>query len=121
MPKKKKVLIVEDEQSLNLAYRTVLGTAGYNVKAAFDGREALDIVKDYQPSLIILDLHMPGMSGIEFLKKYQPKDGERAKVVVFSNYDMQDEIEEAYSLGADRYILKALASPKELLKIVAEP
>jgi DNA-binding NarL/FixJ family response regulator len=61
------------------------------------------------------------MDGIHFLrhaslKKYHPN----TKVIVFSNYDMQKEIDEAYRLGAERYILKAWASPKELLQIVEE-
>jgi len=42
------------------------------------------------------------------------------RVIVFSNYDMQNEIDEAYGLGADRYILKAWASPKELLRVVKD-
>ena len=119
MKKKATVLIVEDEGTLNEAYQMVLSKAGYDVKAAFNGKEALELTKDMEPDLILLDLRMPFMDGIEFLKSYDLKQHHpKVKVIVFSNYDMQKEIDEAYKLGADRYILKAWASPKELLQLV---
>lgn len=115
------VLIVEDEQALNNAYQIILRTAGYNVRVAYNGQEALDSAAEVEPTLILLDLRMPLMDGIEFLRQYKLLEQHPdVRVVVFSNYDMQKEIDDAYKLGADRYILKALASPKELLKIVGD-
>jgi len=117
--KKATILIVEDERSLNEAYQLILRKAGYAVQVAFDGREALDLTAQEDPTLILLDLRMPRMDGIEFLRHYNLKEKHPdVKVIVFSNYDMQKEIDEAYSLGADRYFMKALASPKELLQVV---
>lgn len=113
------ILIVEDESSLNEAYQMILQQAGYDILSAFDGKEALDITSQVDPDLILLDLRMPVMDGLEFLQQYKPKDN-RAKIVVFSNYDMQKEIEQAYELGADKYVLKALSSPNELLKMVKD-
>lgn len=113
------ILIVEDEQSLNEAYQMILRKAGYTVQVAFDGQEALEVSAMEEPALILLDLRMPRMDGIEFLRNYNLKqDHPGVKVIVFSNYDMQKEIDEAYSLGADRYFMKALASPQELLQVV---
>lgn len=118
-PHQATILIVEDEQSLNEAYQMILRKAGHQVQAAFDGKEALELAADNEPTLILLDLRMPRMDGIEFLRHYNPKKQHpHVKVIVFSNYDMQKEIDEAYSLGADRYFMKALASPKELLQVV---
>lgn len=115
------VLIVEDEQALNNAYQIILRTAGYNVRVAYNGQEALDSASETEPALILLDLRMPRMDGIEFLREYKLLERHpNVRVVVFSNYDMQKEIDDAYKLGADRYILKALASPKELIKIVSD-
>lgn len=117
--KKPTILIVEDEQSLNEAYQLILRKAGYTVQVAFDGQEALEITAMEDPSLILLDLRMPRMDGIEFLRHYNLRQNHpNVKVIVFSNYDMQKEIDEAYSLGADRYFMKALASPQELLQVV---
>ena len=117
--KKRRILIVEDEVTLNEAYQLILEQQGYDVTVAFNGQDALEATKKVDPDLILLDLRMPVMDGVEFLRAYNaPKDHPKVKVVVFSNYDMQKEIDEAYQLGAVRYILKAWASPKELLQVV---
>ena len=117
--KKRRILIVEDEVTLNEAYQLILEQQGYDVTVAFNGQEALEAAKKADPDLILLDLRMPVMDGVEFLRAYNaPKEHPKVKVVVFSNYDMQKEIDEAYQLGAVRYILKAWASPKELLQVV---
>lgn len=116
-----KILIIEDDVALNDAYKTILTTAGYAVSTAFNGEEALEVAMQHHPDIIFLDLRMPVMDGIDFLKQYQPKQQHPdVHIVVFSNYDMQAEVDEAYSLGAERYVLKAWASPKELLKIVKD-
>lgn len=116
---KKSILIVEDEPELADAYFSLLSQVGYNVAVAHNGKEALEKAETHQPELILLDLRMPVMDGVEFLEKYDLKNEHpKVKVIVFSNYDMQDEIDDAYRLGADRYVLKAWASPKELLQIV---
>ena len=113
------ILVVEDEQSLNEAYQLILKKRGYHVVGAFDGEEALEMVDKVEPTLILLDLRMPRMDGIAFLQHYNLiEEHPDVKVIVFSNYDMQKEIDEAYRLGAERYILKAWASPKELLQVV---
>ena len=116
--KESTILVVEDESNLNEAYQVILANSGFDILTSFDGQEALDILADNPVDLILLDLRMPVMDGIEFLKEYNPDSEDRAKIIVFSNYDMQKEIEEAYSLGADKYILKSWASPKELIKVV---
>lgn len=114
-----KILIVEDEQNLNEAYQMILGNQGHEVFAAFDGKEALKLTEDLEPDLILLDLRMPHMGGVEFLKEYKLKEKHpKVKVVIFSNLDTQHEIDEAYSLGAEKYMLKAWASPKELIQLV---
>lgn len=115
------ILVVEDDTSLNDAYKTILSAAGYTTKTAFNGEEALALTKEFEPDIIFLDLRMPVLDGIGFLREYQPKvHHPDVKIIVFSNYDMQQEVDEAYELGAERYVLKAWASPKELIKIVKD-
>lgn len=118
---KEKILIVEDEQALREAYTLILGGAGYNVDVASDGGEALDKTKTFKPDLILLDLRMPRVGGLEFLRRYDlVKEHPDVKVVVFSNLDTQQDIDEAYQLGARKYMLKAWASPRELIKLVED-
>lgn len=115
------VLIVEDEQLLNEAYARVLSAANISLLRAYNGKEALDVLKSEKPDIILLDLRMPVMDGIEFLKQLQPKENlPDAKIIVFSNYDDQHEIDEAFSLGAMHYMLKAWATPDELVKLIRE-
>lgn len=116
-----KILIVEDEVTLSEAYHTLLKQAKYDVTVAHDGKDALKKVEQGDPDLILLDLRMPILDGVGFLKEYDlKKKHPNVKVIVFSNYDMQEEIDEAYRLGADRYILKAWASPREILNLVKD-
>ena len=115
------ILIVEDDVALNEAYKTILEIANYEVYTAFNGEEALVVAEQHVPDIIFLDLRMPVMDGVGFLKAYEPKTKHPdVQIVVFSNYDMQSEVDEAHELGAQRYVLKAWASPKELLKIVKD-
>ncbi|HVX58745.1 MAG TPA: response regulator [Candidatus Saccharimonadales bacterium] len=116
-----KILIVEDEKALNEAYELILKKEGHQVETSFNGQEALDKCKKLQPDLILLDLRMPKMDGVEFLKELQPaKRLPDVKIIVFSNYDSHEEIDSAFELGATRYILKAWSSPAELVKVVNE-
>jgi CheY-like chemotaxis protein len=116
-----KILIVEDEKLLNEAYELVLKKEGHDVKTAFNGEEALEYFGEFGPELILLDLRMPKMDGVEFLKNLEKKGKHPGvHIIVFSNYDEQKEIDEAFAHGATRYILKAWSSPKELVKVVHE-
>ncbi|HET8690108.1 MAG TPA: response regulator [Candidatus Saccharimonadales bacterium] len=115
------ILIVEDDRDLNEAYQIILKKDGHRVEAAYDGQQALEMLKKMpEPDVILLDLRMPVMDGIDFLKDFKPEEHDKTTVVVFSNYDAQEEVDEAYELGAHRYVLKARAAPKELQRIVAD-
>lgn len=115
------VLIVEDEAILNKAYQKILSKEGYRVSSATDGMEALKVVAATLPNIILLDLRMAKLDGIGFLKKFSKnKDADKVKIVVFSNYDSEQEIDEAFKYGAAKYVLKAWASPKELVELVRD-
>jgi len=113
-----KIAVVEDEMSLALAYRTILEKHGYEVVLAHDGKQALEMVAKDKPDLILLDMKMPHMGGLDFLRQL---DAETAgKVIVFSNQDTQDDIDEAFRLGAQHYLLKSWAAPHDLIRVVKE-
>lgn len=114
-----KILIAEDEKALNEAYVLVLKKQGHEVHSVYNGQDGLEVFKKVKPEVVLLDLRMPKLDGLGFLKKLQPKKNyPETKIIIFSNYDEQTEVDEAMKLGASRYILKAWSSPSELVKIV---
>ncbi len=115
------ILVVEDETYLNEAYETILAHDGYSVSTAFDGEEALEQIKRKLPEVILLDLRMPKLDGIGFLKAAKPAENLKdTYIIVFTNFDEQKDIDEAFSLGAHKYMLKAWATPKELSRVIAD-
>lgn len=117
-PPKATILVAEDDQPLNDAYKIILEQAGYEVFTALNGKEALRALETTEPDIILLDLRMPVLDGIGFLTEYEPGKHPATAIVVFSNYDSHADIDKAYELGIDRYVLKARAAPKDLLALV---
>ncbi len=116
--KKSKILIIEDDTSINEAYNMILTKSGYEVQSAYDGNEGLEKIASFEPKVVLLDLRMPHLDGVGVLSKLTEKQKKAMHIVVLSNYDMQKEIDQAYKLGAERYILKAWASPLDLVQLV---
>lgn len=112
------VLVVEDDEALSDAYEMILARAGHDVTRAFNGKEALEQTEQQDFDIILLDLRMPVLDGIGFLREFKPTEHPDTSVVVFSNYDTHKDIDEAYELGVERYVLKARAAPKDLLNLV---
>lgn len=113
------ILVVEDDKDLNNAYKLILERAGHTVKTAFDGGDALKKLKNFEPMLILLDLLMPVKSGIDFLHEYDVVNKHpNVKIVVFTNLENSPEIEEAFNLGAHKYVIKSWTAPQGLLKVV---
>ncbi len=115
---KARVLIIEDDISINEAYAMILAKSGYSVQSAYDGNEGLEKVASFKPEVVLLDLRMPHLDGVGVLTELTAKQKKDMHIIVLSNYDMQKEIDEAYKLGAERYILKAWASPLDLVQLV---
>ncbi|HVX48338.1 MAG TPA: response regulator [Candidatus Saccharimonadales bacterium] len=116
-----KILVVEDDRDLNNAYCVILRNEGHEIVSALDGKQALEKVKDFSPDLILLDLLMPVMGGLEFLQHYDLlHDHNRVKVLIFTNMENSPEVEEAYKLGAHRCIIKSWTAPHNLAKVVSD-
>ena len=116
--KKKRILLVEDDSALNDAFSILLNKEKYMVDSAYNGLEALIKIQKHKPDLILLDLLMPVMDGKEFLKTFE--NIEKIPIIIFSNLDSKSEVKEALDLGATRYMLKAWASPKKLVRLVSD-
>jgi DNA-binding response OmpR family regulator len=96
----------------------ILSKDKYEVKSAHNGDEALKILEEFDPDLILLDLVMPVMSGIDFLKEYSKHDVIKPKVLIITNLDSGNAITEAISLGGYKCIVKSHTTPQGLKKIV---
>lgn len=114
------ILIVEDDKDLNNAYKIILEKEGHTVESSFNGEEALGKLKDFDPQLILLDLLMPVMGGLEFLKHYDLHSRPNVKVLIFTNMENSPEVREAYGLGAHRCIIKSWTAPQNLSRVVNE-
>jgi two-component system response regulator (stage 0 sporulation protein F) len=102
---KKKILVVEDEESLRLLYEEELKSEGYEVLTAGNGREAIEQLEKGKPDLIILDIVMPVMDGMEALGRIVGKD-RKIPIILNSSYPgYQDDF---MSWAADAYITKSI-------------
>lgn len=115
-----KILVVEDDKSLSESYALLLQKEGYEIDSAASGDEALEKAESFQPNLILLDVLMPGSTGLDFLQKYHADQHPEVKIIVFSNMDDVRMKGEAMRLGAAEYIKKALLSPAELADFIKQ-
>jgi DNA-binding NtrC family response regulator len=116
-----RILIVEDDRDLNNAYSIILKNEGHEVVNAFDGKEALENIKSFEPDLILLDLLMPIMGGLEFLQHFDlVSKHPNTKVLIFTNMENSPEVNEAYKLGAHRCIIKSWTAPHNLSRVVKD-
>ncbi len=113
--RKPRVLIVDDEESIHLLYREELEEEGYEVYSAMNGPEALEQVEKVQPDLVVLDINMPGMDGIEVLRKIKEKHPQ-LPVILCSAYPEYKQ--DLASWASDDYIVKSfdLTELKESIK-----
>lgn len=113
------ILIVEDNDMLNRAYRTILEKNGHKVESSTNGQEALDALAKFEPKVILLDLLMPNMGGIEFLRQYDAKSAHKdVKIVILTNLGKEEDVQKAMDLGAYKYVIKAHSSPADLAALV---
>ncbi len=115
-----RILIVEDDKDLNNAYKIILENESYEVVSVFNGQEALKALESFEPDLILLDLLMPVMGGLQFLQEYDLDKHKGVKVLIFTNMENSPEVNEAYNLGAHRCIIKSWTAPQNLTHVVRD-
>jgi CheY-like chemotaxis protein len=115
----KKILIVEDDAIVRQVYQTKFKLEGFEVKTAADGKAAVEVLRDFLPAVVLLDLMMPGISGIEVLKFIRSQPELRSTpVVVFTNSYLGDMVQEAWKVGANKCLLKADCTPQVVAEVV---
>jgi CheY-like chemotaxis protein len=111
----RRVLLVEDDRFLRRACEKSLRQQGYTVLTAADGEEALRAIQAGQPDLILLDILMPKVTGIEVLRALKSDEKTRAiPVVILTNSSKETDVREIETLGAAGYLVKANLSLEEL-------
>ncbi|MFH0775881.1 MAG: response regulator [bacterium] len=116
----KKILVVDDEFHIRKIIETKLKGAGHDVATAGDGEEGLRLSKELLPDLVILDLLMPKMNGLELCKALKEADQTRnIPIIALTALAQKSEIEKAKQAGADKVLTKPF-SPRELLSEVEE-
>jgi two-component system response regulator AdeR len=109
-----RVLVVEDNDLLGISYEMVLRHHGQDVVMATNGQAGLNELERFQPDVILLDYLMPIMDGKHFLLAFRPAEHPETKVVLLSNLDDRDRLDEAFALGIHSHLLKASLTPSAL-------
>ncbi|MBU0546832.1 response regulator [Patescibacteria group bacterium] len=119
--KQKNILLVEDDPFIIDIYSTKLKEAGFDVQSSTDGEDALKKIKDGNPDLILLDIVLPKLTGLECLKQIksfpQFKD---IPIIILSNLGQKYEVEKGLQMGANKYLIKAHYTPSEIIKEIKQ-
>jgi len=109
----RRILVVEDEESLAIGVRDALEHAGFSVDVVHDGVGALERIRENKPDLIVLDLMLPGMSGLEILGALR-QERLAVRVLILTALADEDDLLKGFEMGADDYMKKPF-SPRELV------
>ena len=117
------ILVVDDNpQNLKLA-RVLLSLEGYEVRAAADAEEALRVLESFAPRLILMDLQLPGMDGLELTRRLKADPARRGIIVIaLTAYAMKGDREKALAAGCDGYVSKPMdivALPRLIAELLA--
>ncbi len=114
-----KIAIIEDDQVINQMYRMKFEAAGFDVATASDGEAGVAIVKKFHPDLILLDLQMPNMNGVEALSLIRTLPSHKqTPVIVLTNLGEEEAPDELRKLGVHSYIVKADFTPRQVVERV---
>ena len=117
----KKILVVEDEHFIGELYNRALSRAGYNVTVIVDGLQGLQEAQTDKYDIILLDLMVPNLTGIEILRRLRdPAQTPQlhSKVIITTNLEQREEIRSDIESHADGYLVKAEVTPRELVEFL---
>jgi CheY-like chemotaxis protein len=114
------VLIADDEPSLRLLVSATIASDEYEVVEAVDGDEAWSLIRQHRPSVVLLDVQMPGMTGLDVTRAIRNEaDLAKTQVILLTSKAQQADVQAGLAAGADRYLTKPF-SPLELLRVVEQ-
>lgn len=111
------ILVAEDDTVLREIYHKKFTLAGYEVTAAANGQEALELMKTAQPDLAILDIHMPKLDGFDLLEQL-PAESRRYPVIMLTNFGDSQSQKRGHELGVTEFLIKSEMTMKTLLATV---
>ncbi len=115
----KKILLVEDETFIADLYKHELEKSGFLVTVANDGLQGLQILQTQPFDLLLLDIMLPGMNGLELLRDWHTKNPQSNMIVLLlTNLGQDAIIKEGFSLGAQGYLIKASYTPEQVVQEV---
>lgn len=118
---KQKVLVVDDDENLRLALTDKLAIEGFEALEAKDGKEGLDKALEIHPDLILLDVMMPVMNGLDMLKALRGDEwGKKVKVIMLTVLENAESVAEAMSGGSFTYLIKTNLNAEEIVNKVKE-
>src|SRR5271165_6959027 len=117
MSEHKRILLVDDEPQITRALRTSLSSPGYDIRVANDGETALEIMKDWIPDLVITDLAMPNMDGLELCRRLRAKS--QVPIIVLSVRGEEKTKVKALDAGADDYVTKPFGMDELIARVRA--
>jgi two-component system response regulator AdeR len=116
-----KIAIIEDDPVISQMYRFKFEASEFEVQLANNGKRGVDMVKTFQPDLILLDLQMPEMGGAEALEIIRKNEwGKNIPVIILTNMGEEESPKKLRELGIHSYIVKANLTPNQVLKRVQE-
>ena len=116
-----KILITEDDPLMSRMYQKIFTFEGYEVIMAADGQDGLDKIRAEMPTLVLLDVMMPKLNGLEVLEKLKADPATKAiPVIMLTNLSSQQDADNAMLKGAVKYIVKSEHDPKEVADMVKE-
>lgn len=119
--KEKKILVIEDDRFISEVYLAKLSQEGFKTILVNNGEEAVAKAREEEPDLILLDIFMPKMSGMDVLRMLKEKDDTRnVPVVMLTNATEEEYIDTAMGMGASDYLVKSNYTPDEIVHKVLE-
>jgi two-component system KDP operon response regulator KdpE len=117
MTEHRRILVVDDEVQITRVLRTTLSSQGYDIRVANDGETALEIMKDWTPDLVITDLSMPNMDGLELSRRVRARTS--IPIIVLSVRGEEKTKVQALDVGADDYVTKPFGIEELLARVRA--
>lgn len=115
------ILVVDDEPANRELLRAVLAYDHHDVELAENGERALELLATNRPRLIIVDLHLPGMSGTEFIKRVREDPAlDDIKIALYTGTDMSEALRDYMQLMRIRYVIPKPAEPEQIISAVRD-